>query len=223
MPLKESDLLLYQTVLFDLDGTLIESAPGIFACARAVMEEMGMPLLSDARMRPMVGPPLAVGFRDVLHIPEESIPAAMARYRLLAETVGLDEIHPYGGVIDMLKQLKEKGACVCVVTSKITPTAKAHIARYGIAPYVDHVWGGIPGGSADKTELLQSAVDALAKDGNSIVMVGDRKYDLEAANNVGIPAVGVLYGYGSMEELSACSPAHIAATVEDLAALLMGK
>jgi len=216
-------LLLYQTVLFDLDGTLIESAPGIFACARAVMEEMGMPPLTDEEMRPMVGPPLAVGFAEVLHMPEERIPAATARYRVLAETVGLDVIRPYDGVIEMLKTLQEQGACVCVVTSKITPTAKAHIARYGIAPYVDHVWGGIPGGTADKTELLQGAVDALKKAEDSIVMIGDRKFDLEAAKNVGIPSIGVLYGYGSEEEIASCGPTHIAATVDDLASLLMSE
>lgn len=214
-------MLLYQTVLFDLDGTLIESAPGIFACARIVMQEMGMPLLSDEEMRPLVGPPLAVGFAEVLHMPEESIPAATARYRLLAKTEGLDVIHPYAGVIEMLKQLKERGATVCVVTSKITPTAKEHIAYYGIAPYVDHVWGGVPGGTADKTELLQGAVDALAEKRGSIVMIGDRKFDIEAANNVGIPSVGVLYGYGSEEEIALSRPTHTAKTVEDLASLLM--
>ena len=80
-------MLLYQTVLFDLDGTLIESAPGIFACARAVMQEMGLPPMTDAQLRPMVGPPLAVCFSDVIGVPKDRVQEAVDRYHLLAKTV----------------------------------------------------------------------------------------------------------------------------------------
>lgn len=154
-------MLLYQTVLFDLDGTLIESAPGIFACARAVMQEMGLPPMTDAQLRPMVGPPLAVCFSDVIGVPKDRVQEAVDRYHLLAKTVGLDAIHPYPGIPALLAGLKAAGACVCVVTSKVTPTAQAHLERCGLAPFIDRLWGGIPGGSAEKTFLLQTALDAL--------------------------------------------------------------
>lgn len=214
-------MLLYQTVLFDLDGTLIESAPGIFACARVVMQEMGFPPMTDEQLRPMVGPPLAACFSDVIGIPESRVQEAVARYHHHAKTVGLDAIHPYPGILALLKQLKAAGARVCVVTSKVTPTAQAHLERYGIAPYVDHLWGGVPGGSADKTYLLQTALAALGADPSSVVMVGDRHYDLDGANAVGIPCIGVLYGYGSEEELFACKPTHTAKTVAALTELLL--
>jgi phosphoglycolate phosphatase len=214
-------LLLYQTVLFDLDGTLIESAPGIFACARAVMQEMGLPPMTDAQLRPMVGPPLAVCFSDVIGVPKDRVQEAVDRYHLLAKTVGLDAIHPYPGIPALLAGLKAAGACVCVVTSKVTPTAQAHLERYGLAPFIDRLWGGIPGGSAEKTFLLQTALDALHAKKTSIVMVGDRHYDLRAAQAVGIPSIGVLYGYGSAEEIASCAPTHTAATVETLGRLLL--
>ena len=214
-------MLLYPTVLFDLDGTLIESAPGIFACARAVMQEMGLPPMTDAELRPMVGPPLAVCFSDVIGVPKDRVQEAVDRYHLLAKTVGLDAIHPYPGIPALLTQLKANGACVCVVTSKVTPTAQSHLERYGLAPFVDHLWGGIPGGSAEKTFLLQTAVDALKVERSSVVMVGDRHYDLRAAPEVGIPSIGVLYGYGSREEIAACAPTHIVETVEALGSLLL--
>lgn len=215
-------MLLYQTVLFDLDGTLIESAPGIFACARAVMQEMGLPSMTDEQLRPMVGPPLAVCFSDVIGVPAERVPEAVARYHRLAKTVGLDAIHPYPGIPGLLKRLKEAGARVCVVTSKVTPTAQAHLVRYGLAPFIDHLWGGIPGGSAEKTFLLQTAVDALATEKANLVMVGDRHYDLTAAHVVGIPSIGVLYGYGSKEEIMGCAPTYTVASVASLSALLLG-
>ena len=79
----------------------------------------------------------------------------------------------------------------------------------------------MPGGSAEKTFLLQTAVDALAADKTSIVMVGDRHYDLAAANAVGVPSIGVLYGYGSAEEIASCAPTHTAASVEALGSLLL--
>lgn len=214
-------MLLYQTVLFDLDGTLIESAPGIFACARAVMCEMGLPPMTDEQLRPMVGPPLAVCFSDVIGVPRPRVQEAVDRYHRLAKTVGLDAIHPYPGIPALLGRLKAAGVRVCVVTSKVTPTAQSHLERYGLAPFIDCLWGGVPGGSAEKTFLLQTAVDALAADKTSIVMVGDRHYDLAAANAVGVPSIGVLYGYGSAEEIAACAPTHTAASVEALGSLLL--
>ncbi len=185
------------------------------------MEEMDLPPMTDEQLRPMVGPPLAVCFSDVIGVPPARVQEAVDRYHRLAKTVGLDAIHPYPGIPAMLARLKAAGAQVCVCTSKVTPTAKAHLERYGLAPYIDHLWGGVPGGSADKTFLLQTAVDALRAEKNTIAMVGDRHYDLDAAQAVGVPSIGVLYGYGSPEEIAACAPTHTVETVEALSRLLL--
>ncbi len=214
--------MIYSTVLFDLDGTLIQSGPGIFAAVKAVMRDMDLSELPEAKLHAMVGPPLADGFRDVLGIPEDRLQEAMVRYRKKAETVGLDLIFPYPGVPELLSSLKDAGAVVGVVTSKITPTATAHLQRFGLAPWIDYIRGGFPGGSADKLLLLETAILELGAPKETTVMVGDRRFDLEAAAAAGVNSIGVLYGYGEESELAACKPTHMAESVKALKNILLG-
>lgn len=213
--------MLYPTVLFDLDGTLIESGPGIIAAAREALRQMGLPDKPDETMKTMIGPPLADCFRGVLEVPEARVAEAVQRYREAAKTVGLDLIKPYPGVKKMLSAIKDAGVRVGVVTSKITPTAKEHILRFGLAPYIEYVRGGFPGGSADKAVLIASALTELGITAPDAVMVGDRHFDIIGANEVGVASIGVTYGYGSRGELERCHPAYIAASPEELEKLLL--
>ncbi len=216
--------MLYSTVLFDLDGTLIESGPGIFAVTRAVLKEMGFENPSDERIRKMVGPPLRHCFRDVLGVPEDRIEEAVSKYREKATYIGLDLIKPYEGVFDMLNALKSRGIRRGVVTSKLTPVAREHLERYGLMEYIDYVRGGIEGWSgANKEGLLRQAIEDLKIDKSEIAMVGDRLFDLEAANAAGVDGIGVLYGYGDEEELKAYNPKYIVKSVDELKNLLCGE
>jgi len=219
--LKQESSLKYTTVFFDLDGTLIESGPGIFALARAVLRDMGLPDRPDDEMPAMIGPPLRDGFRDVLKIPEERMDEALALYREKSHTVGVELIKPYPGVPELLRALREAGALTGVVTSKITPTAREHLERLGLAPHLDYVRGGVPGGSAEKLTILRGALEDLRPDPARTVMVGDRHFDLLAARDAGIACVGVTYGYGSTAEIASCEPTHTVASVEELEALLL--
>ena len=212
--------MLYKTVLFDLDGTLIESGPGIFAAARFVMREMGIEDIPDDKLVKMIGPPLADCFRHVIGVPEERVFEATERYHAAAKTIGLDLIKPYPGIPELLQKLKAMGATVGVVTSKVTPTAKEHLSRFGLAPYIDYLRGGIPGGSADKLMLVEAARDDLPGPSSSKVMIGDRHFDLNAAKRAGLPSIGVTYGYGSAEEIAASSPTYTVNSVAELSALL---
>lgn len=213
----------YTTALFDLDGTLVESGPGIFAVARAVLRELNLPDLPDCEMVKMVGPPLADSFQNVLNVPSELIPEAVRLYHAAATSVGMDLIKPYPGIESLLGELKTAGLTLGVVTSKITPTAKAHLSRFGLAPYFDYVGGGTPGGSAEKLPILMAALEALQADKARAVMVGDRHFDLLAARKAGVAAIGVTYGYGSAQEIASCHPTHTAADVEELRILLLGE
>lgn len=220
---RKGEPLLYSTVLFDLDGTLIESGPGIFAVTREVLKDMGLKCPDDERIKKMVGPPLRHSFRDVIGVPEERVEEAAQKYMTKAKTVGLELIKPYAGVVDMLKALKAQGVRRGIVTSKLTPTAKMHLERYGLIDYIDYVRGGIEGwNGANKETLLRQAIEDLGADKKDIVMVGDRLFDLEAANAVGVDAIGVLYGYGSEAELKAYSPKYIVKSVNELSTLLCG-
>ncbi len=205
----------YTTVLFDLDGTLIMSGPAIFAAARLMMADMGIADLPDEKMRRLVGPPLSVGFREVLNIEDSEINGAIELYAKKARIVGLEPMKPYDGVKAMLKELRQNGIRTGVVTSKMQPTAREHIEHFGLLDGLDYICGALERGKGTKTELLVRAMRELEPLG-SAVMVGDRLYDINAANDVGLDSIGVLYGYGSRDELEACRPTHIVDRVEEL-------
>lgn len=210
--------MLYETVLFDLDGTLIESGPGIYAAIDITLEAMGLPKACRAQLDKMVGPPITVGFRDIIGVPEEMVEEAVALYRKTADEVSLAYTVTYPGVEQMLAALKKEGIKLGIVTSKITDFAVKCLAHCNIAQYFGYVRGGEKGPhGADKLGLLQRAVADMGADKKSVVMVGDRMYDLDAANALGIDCIGVAYGYGSREELAARNPAYI---VDDTARLL---
>ena len=208
-------------MLFDFDGTLNETGPGIFAATRAMMREFNVPDIPDSEMIKIVGPPLKVGFSTILRMDEATVPAAVARYREIAKTVGMDLVKPYPGVLDMMRELKALGALVGIVTAKVHSTALEQIELFGFAPYTDYVRGAYPDGRGEKPELLRVALDELELDRSSVVMVGDRYYDISAAVQSGVDSIGVLYGYGSEEELRDAGATYIVRTVEELSRLLI--
>lgn len=212
----------YDTVFFDLDGTLIESGPAIFATARATLLEMGLSCPPDEHLHKMVGPPLKAGFSEFLHIPENRLDEAANLYREKAKTMGVELASPYEGVIALLQALKAHKIRVGVVTSKVQSTALEQLKAFGIFEHVDYVCGAFADGTGEKTELLRIAIKEFCTPENRVVMVGDRYFDLNAARNVGIFSIGVLYGYGEHAEIEACAPTHIARDVKELERLLLG-
>lgn len=217
---NEVNSLKYTTVLFDLDGTLIRSGPAIFAAARLMMADMGIDDLPDEIMCRLVGPPLSVGFKEVLNMPEDKISGAIELYAQKARIVGLEPMKPYEGIKSLLSELRKAGIRTGVVTSKMQPTAREHIEHFGLLDGLDYICGALERGRGTKTDLLLRAMRELDPLG-SAVMVGDRLYDINAANDVGLESIGVLYGYGSKEELEACYPTHIVKSVEELRSLIL--
>lgn len=211
----------YDTVFFDLDGTLIESGPAIFAATRATLEGMGLSCPPDDALRRIIGPPLRVVFTELLNTPESRADEAVELYRKNAQTMGIALGAPYQGVLAMLAALREGGVRIGVVTSKIQSTALEQLEAFGIAPYVSYVRGAFASGSAQKTELLRIALKEFCTGENRPVMVGDRYFDLDAARDVNVASIGVLYGYGDRAEIEACAPTHIAESVQALQDLLL--
>lgn len=213
--------MFYTTVLFDLDGTLIESGRGIITIARAVLGEIGWPDQPDAAMIKMVGPPLENCYSDILKVPPELLPAALEKHRALSKTMGMDLMSLYPGISELLAALRKAGAELGVVTSRATPTAGNLVEHFGIVPYFDIVRGGTPGGNAEKLSILRGALNDLNAERGTTVMVGDRYFDLLAAKEAGVDSVGVTYGYGTAEEIAACGPTHTADSVARLGELLL--
>ncbi|MEA5058594.1 MAG: HAD hydrolase-like protein [Candidatus Pelethousia sp.] len=217
--------LRYSTILFDFDGTLLESGPAILTTMRIVFSEMGLTDLaawSEEKLWPLVGPPLWEGFSAYLKLPPEQAQQAVDLYRShAADEAALALLRPYPGIPEMLKRLREHGAKIALATAKHYRSSRLHLRLAGLTDLVDYVSAPRTDRACNKTQLIFEAMEALSADPAHTIMVGDRLYDMDAANCAGIPGVGVLYGYGSREELETHGATHIVQSVKQLYSLLV--
>lgn len=209
------------TVLFDLDGTLTDSAPGIVASYRHALEEFGASA-PDTEIRRWIGPPLSESLAG-LGVAPGQIEAAVAEYRSYFARHGLYENRLYEGVAEMLDELSAAGLTLGLATSKLTSFAETILELFGIAKPFSAVSGATADGSRlTKTQVVGHALDSLGRpDPLTVVVVGDREHDVLAALDHGLQPIGVTWGYGSAAELTAAGTGRLAATPAELSAMLL--
>ncbi|MGI9224900.1 MAG: HAD hydrolase-like protein [Woeseiaceae bacterium] len=205
-------------VYIDLDGTLTDPYEGISKCICYALERMGFPMPGDAQLRSFVGPPLLDTFTPL--VGEELAPKALEHYRERFSDVGWLENIPYDGIHDALAALTEAGNRCFVATTKPHVFARRIVEHFEMAQYFSDVYGSeLDGTRTDKTELLEYA-QAKRSVKRKSTMIGDRYHDIVGAANNGLRAIGVTYGYGSAEELTAAGAACLAASPQDLPGLV---
>lgn len=194
--------------LFDLDGTLTQSEEGIFNCARYALSFAGMDIPEEAILRKFVGPPLKVSFMEFCGVSEEQADALVAKYRERYNTIGLYENRVYDGIMELLEGLKKQGVYIAAATAKPQYPTEKIFEKFGFDKYFDVVVGSIPENiRMDKKDIITEALRQLEeKTGiestrENTVMIGDRFYDIEGGKSCGTSTIGVLYGYGTREEL----------------------
>lgn len=190
---------------FDLDGTLTQSEFGVGRSIRQALAHFGITDLSDEELRRYIGPPLGHSLRCYAGLDEAATEEAIGIYRSYYNTEGYKDAPVYDGIFDALKRLRGAGMRLAVVTSKPEEIAVRVLAHTGLQPYFDDLFG--PDGSeaeAGKEILIRRALTAygIQDAASEAVMIGDRKYDILGARAAGTASVGVLYGYGSREELT---------------------
>ena len=209
----------YTNILFDLDGTLVDSGEGVLKCAELGLRHCGLPIPSPTEMRTFVGPPLKDSFMR-FGCTVEQAEEAIAVYRSRYTTVGKFELFVYPGIEKLLQDLTAAGCKLYVATSKPETVSVEILEHFGLAPYFDC----IAGAALDQSRSTKSEVIAylLQQVGNldGALMVGDTAYDVIGASQHGIPCVGVSWGYGTVESLEASHPAAIVDTPEALLALI---
>lgn len=212
----------YSTILFDLDGTLSDSSQGIinsiiYALEKYDVNDYDMPLL-----RKFLGPPLHESFEKFMGFDKEKSLQAVKLYREYFSSKGLFENEIYGGVSDLLQNLKENGKALIVATSKPQLFTDRIMEHFNLAKYFDFIAGSnMDTTRSKKAEVIEYAVtECNIKDKSSVVMVGDRAEDMIGAQTVGIDSIGVEYGYGTFDELENAGATYIAKTVEELKSLL---
>jgi phosphoglycolate phosphatase len=189
-------------VLFDLDGTLSDSEPGICSTLALAIAEVGLPVPSVEVLRTLIGPPFTIGL-PAIGVPPDLVEEVTCAYRAVYEETGLFDTALYDGVTELLAALADSGHTLCVATSKPETSARRVIEHFGLTDRFKVI-----GAASDdylvhtKGDVIAAVLDRLGLVGGAeIVMVGDRRFDVEGAAAHGLDTIGVTWGYGSREEL----------------------
>lgn len=200
-------------VYFDLDGTLTDPKPGITRSIRYALQRLDHPTIpTEDELTWCIGPPLRASFVKLLG-GEDHADRALSLYRERFSDIGLFENAVYDGINDVLTALSQSGQRLFVATSKPHVFATRIVEHFGLRHHFEHVFGSeLDGTRVDKSDLLQHALKIAAVDPSRTLMIGDRSHDMVGAGNNGMKGVGVLYGYGSKDELIGAGALHICAT-----------
>lgn len=216
--------LFYDTILWDLDGTVFESGDGILQTAREALAHFGWPEPEPEQMRRFVGPPSHESYERVIGMPHELAQEAgnWHRARYLAGNWRMSRFFP--GIPELLHDLRQAGAKLAVASTKPRPAMEAMMDAFSLWNTFDFFACANPDGTGGgKPELIRRALEALGeKEKSRAVMIGDTRYDAAGARDMEVPFIGVLYGYGTREDMEEQGAHVFAADAEELRSLLIG-
>lgn len=209
---------MYSTILFDLNGTLTDSSPGIINSVIYAVNKYGIDAAGNPKLKKFLGPPLVDSFKNYFDFTDESAAEAVTFYREYFSTKGLLENAVYNGITELLDHLKSLDKKLIVATSKPEPFTNRILEHFDLMKYFDFAAGSkLDNTRCKKAEVISYALSSCnITDLSDVVMIGDREHDIIGANDIGIDSIGVLYGYGSLQELRAAGATHIAKNTDDI-------
>ena len=212
----------YQCCLFDLDGTLTDPAEGITNSVMYALEKYNIHVADRSELYPFIGPPLMESFKKFFGFSGEQAVQAVAYYREYFRDAGIFENRLYEGIPDMLEKLRSKGVTVALATSKPYEFSIRILEHFGLYPYFDHFGAATMDGRISRKEdvIADLLTRLVGIDRSSVLMIGDRDQDILGAKKNGLDSMGVLWGYGSREELQSAGADYIAGKPEDILTLI---
>lgn len=212
----------WNTILFDLDGTVTDPKVGITSAAAYALRTLGLGDHDPDTLTPFIGPPLHLIFPRYGAQSDEQIDRATDLFREYYARQGWAENIPYQGMAEFLESLQKAGQKLVIATSKPEEFALRIMEHFGLAAYFHRICGAQreDRASARKGSVVADALRRSGTDGPA-VMVGDRRFDVAGAHENGLPAIGVLYGYGGREELENAGADYLAADLHELKQLLL--
>lgn len=212
-------------LFFDLDGTLTDPFEGIANSILHALDRMGREKPERSFLRRFIGPPLVPAFREFLGMTAEEAEDALRYYREYFSVTGLFENTVFPGIPETLRTLRKAGFVPCVATSKPEPFARRILEHFSLDGCFREICGAtLDGARGTKAEVVRELLCRLNDGGDGrYLMIGDRLHDAEGAREAGFRTVGVLWGYGSRDELTAAGCAALAEKPEDLPRLLCAR
>lgn len=208
--------------LFDLDGTLTDPGMGITNSVAYALAQYGIQVEDRTVLYPFIGPPLRESFMKFYGFSEEKAEEAVWKYREYFSDKGLFENEVYPGIKEMLGGLKNAGARLFVATSKPTGYSKQILDHFELSEYFEDIQGSTMDGSREKkADVIAYLLNVNhIQEKEEVIMIGDRRQDIDGAKENGLDSCGVLYGYGSRDELEEAQADYIAENVEELGKIL---
>lgn len=210
----------YKFLFFDLDGTLSDPGIGITNSVMYALNHMGIHETNREKLFPFIGPPLRESFAKYYGIQDTE--KAVELYREYFSVTGIFENEVYPGIKNFLNDAQKAGYILCISSSKPEPYVERILEHFQLRDFFSVVAGATMDGRIDrKADVLAMALSRAQASCQDSVIIGDRHNDIEGGRACGIDTVGVLYGYGSKEELQAAGANYLVASVEELRALFL--
>lgn len=212
----------YTYLLMDLDGTVSDPVEGITRAVQQALAAVGIEVQDRRLLHPFIGPPLKASFQEFYHLNEEETMRAIVKYREYFSSRGIFENELYEGMREFLAAQQKAGKQIILATSKPEIYARRILDYFEITPYFAFIGGSsLDQQRTEKDEVIRYILDTFPiTDLSEAIMIGDRRFDIEGAHRNGLPAIGVLYGYGSREELEQAGADALAADLRELSELI---
>lgn len=212
----------YEIILFDFDGTIADSKPGILKCIRRALDIKGVPY-TEAILDKMVGPPFRVSMKEFCGVEGDVVEELIALYRADYEIDGWRECSLYDGVVELFQTLQNAGKRLGIATSKPIKFTQMIVEDLNLSKFFEFVGGAESDSSRDtKADVIDHVIKNMnVTDKSKVLMVGDRLYDIVGAKTCGIDSMGILWGYGDREEFETYGADYILEMPKDVAHFLL--
>lgn len=210
-------------MLFDFDGTVADTSPGIKKALLYAFEKNNLPSMTSGEMDKFIGPPLTESFVRYCGVSDEKALKMIADFREKYHGGAVDEFVIYGGLEEAFKVLKEKGVVIALATSKPETMAVHILKKSGLYPYFDVIQGAtLDNKLLHKADIVRTVLENPLIKGKKALMVGDTKYDITGAHKNSLETLWVMYGFGTYEDVSPEKPEYTARTVEEMTEFFKG-
>lgn len=186
----------YKAVLFDLDGTILDTSEGIFMSVEEAAELLGLKKLPKDVIKTFIGPPIEWSFEDKYDIHGDDLKKAAATFRDRYSNHNLLHAKPYEGMFELFRKLRENGIGTAVATYKKQDYTMKLLKHFGVDEMVDVIYGSDYEGKLKKSDIIELCIRDLGVTKDEVLMVGDSKHDATGAEAIGVDFAGVSYGFG---------------------------